>query len=132
MCVEALASLGERPSENRDDLLLLNVVSQFPEKLASGGLVWRKGERPLDENWTADERKLFAAAAGSFAETLKSALEHKYDREQIVIAIRGELGERFPNAPHAIDITRSGQTAEVLETKATVVAMPTVGTSVSA
>jgi hypothetical protein len=132
MCVEALASLGERPSENRDDLLLLKVVSQFPTKLTNGGLVWQEGERPLDEKWTDDERKIFVSAAKIFSDTLKSALEHKYDREQIVLAIQGELGKRFPNAPEAIDISRGGQTAEVLETKASVVAMPTVGTSVSA
>jgi hypothetical protein len=132
MCVEALAAMGERPSENRDDLLLLKVVSQFPAKLTTGGLVWRKGESPLDENWTDVERKLFVNSAKAFADTLNSALQHKYDREQIVLAIQGELGKRFPNAPESIDITRGGQTAEVLETKASVVAMPTVGTSVSA
>lgn len=131
-CVDIFEELGARPSEDRDDLIMLRVAEALPDRIRKGNLIWREGERPVDEKWSPEEKEEFAHEAQKLADKLHSALEDGFNPEIIVDHLRGVFGDRFPNAPESVSIFKADQTAEVLETKAATVAMPLVGTSVSA
>ena len=131
-CVDALEAMGDRPSESRDDLMILNIAKQLPGKLQAGGIVWRKGETPLDEEWSDDDRTRLVEAANRMFQKIDNALNYTFHSEIVISLLQGIFGDRFPNAPESVDIASASQTAAVLTTDAATVAMPIVGTSVSA
>ncbi|MEO9706596.1 MAG: CBASS cGAMP synthase [Nitratireductor sp.] len=132
LCVEALAALGERPSEDRDDLLLLAVAEHLPERIRRGSISWREGERACDDEWSPEWREELAKAAESFRDDVKAALYDTFHSDVVIQKLRRALSDRIPNAPEAVVIAAAAQTAAVLETKAETVPMPRVGSSVSA
>jgi hypothetical protein len=130
-CVDALAALGSRPAEDRDDLVALQIAKSLPERFRRGGIVWRVGESPLDGDWTPEERERFVEAAEHLSKTMSNALDETFVRDLVISRLQEAFGPRFPNAPESLDISAAGQRAVVLETKAATVAMPVVGTSAS-
>ena len=132
LCVDALSDLTEQPSEARDDLLMLQVAEYLPIGIRTENITWKKGEAALDQNWSKEERKALAEEAEKMHEELSQALEGTYKKELVVDHLQAVFGERFPNAPEAVQISTESQTTAVLETKPVTVAMPLVGTSVSA
>ncbi|MDW3098621.1 MAG: CBASS cGAMP synthase [Alphaproteobacteria bacterium] len=132
VCVDELAKANQRPADDRDDLLLLEVAKALPIRIRQGHIVWRNGEPPLDAKWTPEQREAYAFAAEAFYDNLFRALNRNYDRDRVVAILREALGNRFPNAPEAVKVAAAAQTAAVLDTKASKVAMPVVGNSVSA
>ena len=130
--VDIIKALDLMPSEERDDLIMLRIAEALPDRIRKGHLTWREGQVPIDENWPPEEREQFAVEAEKLAKILHSALEDVYHPEIIVRHLRDVFGERFPDAPESISLSEADQTGEVLETKASTVAMPLVGTSVSA
>ncbi len=131
-CVDALAELNERPAEDRDDLMMLHIADCLPQRIREGKLTWREGETALDVEWTAYDREEFAEAAERMAAEIRIALETCYDSKLIVRQFRKVFGDRFPDVPWSITTLSRKQTDKVLETTPAAVAMPLVGTSVSA
>lgn len=131
-CVEGLKALDLRPTDMRDDLLVLHVANALSDKFQNGKISWRVGEQPLDTNWSASDRQTYVAKARDLAKEVDSALNGTFHKEIVIRRLQSVFGDRFPNAPDAISIAASSQTAAVLQTAPISVAMPIVGTSVSA
>lgn len=131
-CVDILKELGAKPSEDRDDLIMLRVAEALPNRIRKGNLTWHNDLPPVDEKWSPEEKEEFAREAEKLADKLHSALENCFYPEIIIKHLKDAFGDRFPNAPEAVSFLSADQTTEVLETKAATVAMPLVGTSVSA
>lgn len=131
LCVDVLRDLGERPAENRDDLLVLQIAEALPGKIQKGSIVWREGERALDEAWTVDDRTAFVEAANALAAEVRAALNDTYVASVVISRLQTAFGERFPDAPESVDIKAASQINSVLETKPQTVPMASVGSSVS-
>tara|TARA_R110000787_G_C13435604_1_gene445922 strand:- start:2496 stop:3740 length:1245 start_codon:yes stop_codon:yes gene_type:complete len=128
---ETLEELGDAPSDNRDDEIVLAFANALPSKIRQGGLVWREGEDPLDEDWSSAKREEYAAAADAFAEEVQAALNTTYHGKIVVDHLRSVFGERFPNTPDAVKFGASNQAATILSTAPSKQPSPDVGTSTS-
>lgn len=131
-CVETLAKLEQRPAEDRDDLLMLKVAEHLSKAFSEGQIRNPVDGSRLDKDWTAQQRMELVARAKSMEAELRAALYQTMDRELVVKQLRRVFGARMPNAPTAIDIVPTKQTAAVLRTRPAAAAMPIVGTSTSA
>lgn len=116
LSAEALNELGDQPSDNRDDELVLEMARALPNKIRRGGIIWREGEEPLDKNWEPVDRENLAVAAEEFATCLDRALNRTTHKQIVVDHLRESFGQRFPNSPAAVKIGAASQTAAVLST----------------
>ena len=131
LCVAALNDLGERPGDERDDVLVLEVVQRLPAMLQRGNITWHPDEPPLDERWTVDERDEIVAAANGLRREIESALLETGHAKIAVDHLRGGFGARFPNAPDSIQIARDAKIDAYRAAPAIRVSQPDVGTNVS-
>lgn len=130
-CRDCIADLNQRPSDGRDDLIMLCVAERLSTRLRQGNLCWKEGADAVCVDWSDEDREAYAAAAERFAAELNAALNETTHPEVVVRRLRNAFGERFPYAPESVSIEQAAQTAEVMETKAARNPMPLVGTSVS-
>lgn len=132
ICVEALADLEDRPAEDRDDLMMLHVADHLPNTIRKGNITWQEGAPVLDSHWRPYHREEFAEAAEAMAAEIRKALETCYDSRLVVRQLRNVFGDRIPDAPWSVKFRSENQTDKVVRTAPVTVAMPVVGTSVSA
>lgn len=130
-CRDCIAELGERPVNDRDDLLMLRVAERLPERIRRGNLCWREDRPAVCEDWDEVEREKMAVAAEAFAAVLDAALNSSTHPTVVVRRLRETYGDRFPDAPESVAIERAAQTSEVVNTKPAKVSFPLVGTSAS-
>lgn len=130
MCINSLGEINSRPSENRDDLLLLEVIKLIPKQIRIGNIVWKEGTPALDDGWDED-REEYAIAMEKFANEMSLALNNTRHKDLVVKKLQSIFGNRIPNHPDAVIISPSLQISAILETKASSVSLPSVGTSIS-
>ena len=131
MIVEAMSRLGDRPADTRDDALLLEIVSDLPVLIRTGQVGIPSLNMKFDGAWTSAQRDLFAQSFEALRDRLRRALEGTQVDTIVVSHFNQALGPRIPNRPDWVDVSIPAQIEPILETKASTVAAPYVGSSTS-
>ena len=85
----------------------------------------------FDGAWTSAQRDLFAQSFEALRDRLRRALEGTQVDTIVVSHLNQALGPRIPNRPDWVDVSIPAQIEPILETKASTVAAPYVGSSTS-
>lgn len=131
LCVSAFFDLEKRPSDDRDDLLVLEVARRLPQMIRQGSIRWRDDKPCLDQNWSLEVRDEIAAKAEAFRHFVESALVRNGVAELTVKHLRSAFGDRFPDAPESVQIGVASRVAVLRDTKPVTVPQPNVGSSIS-
>lgn len=99
----ALIELNDRPPEDRDDKVILDVARRLPSILAG------QVDNPVVKdsclnNWTRDQRKDVVAKTNELVASMESALERTGDADQVIAKLQAEFGKRLPNRPDVVKI----------------------------
>ena len=131
MAVEALNRIGERPSEKRDDAVLLGVVSEIPKLIRTGQVGIPQLNLKFDTKWSMSERSLFAGEFEELSGKLRRALNNTRVNTIVVDYFTDALGSRIPNRPDWVDVAIASQIDPIVKTLPSKVAAPYVGSSSS-
>jgi len=131
LCVAALNDLDKRPGDERDDVLVLEVAQRFPQLIQRGNITWHPNERPLDDDWTVEERDEIVAAANGLKRKIEGALLETGHAKITINHLRDGFGTRFPDAPDSVQIAGDAKIDAYQSAPAIHVSQPDVGTNVS-
>jgi len=124
----ALQQLDGFPTEERDDVLVLEVAKRLPDILRNDVKNPVLTELCINE-WSEQHRAEIVAAAQHLKEELESALERTGDAERVVQKLRNKFGERLPYRPEAIRMVST--IAAIQAAKPAFAAMPKIIPSTS-
>lgn len=131
-CVDGLAALEEQPADVRDDLLVALVSATMAARFKEGDLRWNPTKSALDSHWSPEERNEYANAMAAVAQDSSKALFDTFVPKVVIQRFQSSFGMRFPDAPESVLVSVASQSAAIIASKAEKVAMPRIGTSVSA
>jgi hypothetical protein len=97
----ALQELDGFPTEERDDVLVLEIAKQLPDILRNEVMNPVLTDLCINE-WSEEHRAEIVSAAAKLKEELESALERTGDADRVVQKLRNRFGERLPYRPEAI------------------------------
>lgn len=130
MCAidSALQDIDGFPTEERDDVLVMEIAKRLPGILAANIRNPVLTHLSLNE-WDQTARNEILSGAEAFKEQMAAALERTGDPEQVVIKLRARFGERLPYRPDSVKI--ASKIAAVQTAPAATVAAPRVIASTS-
>lgn len=131
LCARAFEEMDSRPGDQRDDILALEVARRLPDLIAGGDIRWSDDCEALDETWTPSDRNEIVEAAKRLHDSINDALVLSGHPELTVKHLRSAFGERFPNAPEAVEIGERAKIQAMRVASPAVVPQRSVGTSTS-
>ena len=124
----ALREIGELPSEDRDDELIMDVAKHLPD------IFQGRVSNPVLQNlcineWNDGTRREIVNAASLLRDHMVSALEQTGDAEEVVRKLRSRFGTRIPYRPDVVKI--GSKIAAIQKAAPAIVAAPRVIPSTS-
>lgn len=99
----ALRAIGDFPTENRDDELVMEVAKRLPD-IFRGHIYNPVLDHLLLNEWNNADRQKFVNAAGKLRDDMISALERTGVASLVVSRLQNQFGDRIPNRPDSIKI----------------------------
>jgi hypothetical protein len=127
----AFDDFGRPNVPERDDAALLLVARRLPILLSGPVENPRDPEEKIDARLGDAERRVAIAMAERFATELGEIVEKCFDPQEAVRRLKVLFGERIPNRPGFVDVTKAAY-AEVRSHDRKISAAPSVGKSTSA
>lgn len=131
ICVELFAEFEGQPQDERDDVLVLEVVRRMPERLKEGDIRWTDAQPALDQNWSVEQRDEIVSEAKTLRDEVETALTGTGVATLTVRHLRNGFGKRFPNEPDSVQVGSSAKIDALRSSPATTVKQPVVGSSIS-